>query len=236
MLTATGQHNMDSKTLQTFPALLCAALLILVCFVLAAPAQSGRKQRESRSTPVEVTTTPAPPDQPSAAPSRPTFTFIVTKYVQSPTVGVETSIAFSSFVERLSQSRAVEVVPVGKEVTRKEAIDRAKSEARESAYVIWLRIEVDTIDMEMTTAGSPLNPSCLLVSYTVYSPQTGKVKAQGKVYQRGYAPDVCTARMGSPIPRREPMHLPPQYRIKLAGRDGADRVLQAFNLALPPNP
>lgn len=235
MLTAIGMQRAASKYPQTFPVHR-AFLLLLLC-VVAAHAQSGRSGvRKPAPSPRTVETAPTPPPpqpNPSTPPVRPAFTLIVGRYVQSPTVTVETSIAFNSFIERLKRSASIEVVPIGKEMTRKEAIERSKSEESENTYVVWLRMEVDTSDTELTTAGIPLNPGCLLVSYTVYSPQTAKVKAQGRVYQRGYASNTCMAKRGSPIPPNEPPHLPNEYRIKITGSEAADRVLQALDLPSP---
>jgi hypothetical protein len=235
MPTTIKSQRRESKRTERLLALFCAALSVLMC-VAVAEAQSGRTVRRNPSSPNPPTENPTPTPTPvntSTTPPRREFTFNVARYVQGPTVAVESSIAFNSFVERLGKSLAVEVVPVHKDMTRKEAIDRAKSEESENAYVVWLRLEVDTPDMERADAGMPLNPGCLYVSYTVYSPRTAKIKAQGKVYQRGYASNSCLARTGSPIPRREPPHLPSGYRIQMAGSDAADRVLQAFNLPLP---
>ena len=231
MSTATKQQKRGSKNAQTRLALR-AALLMLMCVVVA-QAQSGRNA--GRQPPAGTPTEDSTPPRPVASPTKrtpPEVTFIVTKYVQSTTVTVETTTAFNSFVERLKQSPAVEVISVPADVTRKEAIDRAKHN-EQNAYVVWLRIEVDTADTELATAGAPINPGCLNINYTVFSPQTAKVKAQGKVYQRGYAPNSCVAKMGSPIPPREPMHLPNEYRIRIAGSDAANRVLKAFDLELP---
>jgi len=207
--------------------------LMTVCLI-AAQAQSGRStgHRNPSSVPAADPTPPAQTQRPSnAAPSQ-KLSFIVTKYVQGPNVTIETSTAFNSFVRRLSDSTSVEVTTLQTDMTRKQGIDRAKSE--ESAYVVWLRMEVDTVDTERAIAGAPINPGCVFLSYTVYFPQTAKVKAQGRVYQRGYSPNLCVAATGgNPIPRGEPAHLPYEYRIEVAGRDAADRVLQAFELNLP---
>src|ERR1051325_443424 len=234
MPTTIRSQRRESKRTKSLLALFCAALSVLMC-VAVAEAQSGRTVRRnpSPSPPAENPTPTPTPVNTSATQARREFTFTVGRYVQGPTITVESSLAFNSFVERLGKSLAVEVVPVHKDMTRKEAIDRAKSAESENAYVVWLRLEVDTPDMERADAGMPLNPGCLYVSYTVYSPRTAKIKAQGKVYQRGYASNSCLARTGSPIPGREPPHLPSGYRIQMAGSDAADRVLQAFNLPLP---
>lgn len=233
MPTTIKPQRRESKKRESLLAL-CAALSMLMC-VAVAEGQSGRTVRRnpSPSPPAENPTPTPTPVNTSTTPARREFTFNVARYVQGPTVTVESSLAFNSFIERLGKSLAVEVVPVRKDMTRKEAIERAKSEESENAYVVWLRVEIDTPDMERADAGMPLNPGCLYVSYTVYSPRTAKIKAQGKVYQRGYASNSCLARTGSPIPRREPPHLPSGYRIQMAGSDAADRVLQAFNLPLP---
>ncbi|HMF55219.1 MAG TPA: hypothetical protein VK619_02555 [Pyrinomonadaceae bacterium] len=214
----------------------CVSLAALA-FAFAAHAQSGRSIRRP-------TAEPSPSAQPSAQPQaspqrsehtspRPAATFIVAKFVQSTSLTIETRLAFDGFVERLKQSGNVEVQVAPTDMSRGEAMDRARAESE--AYVIWLRTEVDTADSERASIAT-INSGCVLVSYTVYSPQTAKVKAQGRVYQRGYAPDVClaTARNPSPGPtQRHRYELPYEERLRRAGSEAADRVIQAFELRLP---
>ena len=248
MPTSIRPRSRYAKAAKADLALCVALLMLLGVAATITQAQSGRggagRKRPAESKPPESPTsesgsesssdsssdsTPTQTQTASNTRPRPDYTFIVSRYVQSPNIMVETTLAFNSFIERLRRSPAVEVIPVPTDMTRKEAIERAKQK-EQNAYVVWLRVDVDTPDTERAIAGAPINPSCLLISYTVFSPQTAKVKAQGKVYMRGYAPDKCMATMGSPIPRREPVHLPNDYRMRVAGSDTAERVLKAFDL------
>ena len=137
------------------------------------------------------------------------------------------------FVERLGLSGEVEVQPVAKDVSRGEAMNHAKAE--HEAYVIWLRTEVDTADPEKASIAT-INPGCVYLIYTVYAPQTAKVKAGGRTYQEGYVPQACVASAISPAPgpsttRR--FQLPYEERLRRAGHEAANRVLRAFNLRVP---
>src|SRR5215213_2107890 len=183
--------------LLTIRARRLAVLLLYTLIVLAAcgltPAQSGRKSKqpvpppappsesESESRPAATTTTPVTPRQ----------HLIVVKNVPSVNVSTWTSMAYRSFGERLRESPSLDVVE-GKEMNRKEAIELAKKQEGEESYVVWLQMEID-VDTGDTEAASitSLNPGCLYINYYLYSPRTGKVKAQGKVYQDAYQ-SVCT--------------------------------------------
>src|SRR5207253_10310250 len=168
MPIANSRQRTGMRNSSVLPPLFIVMLMLVCAF--AAQSQSGRNagHRSSSSAPASDSAQTKPQSH-SNATTHQKISFIVTKYVQSPNVTIETSTAFNGFVKRLSDSSSVEVIPVQTDVTRKQAIDRAKSE--ESAYVVWLRTEVDAIDTEVVTAGAPINPGCVLVSYTVYSPQ-----------------------------------------------------------------
>lgn len=188
-----------------------------------APAPSPPVESESESKPAAATPTHASPRQ----------QIIVVKNVPSANLSFWTSMAYRSFVERLKESPSVEVVE-GKEMNRKEAIELAKRQEGAETYVAWLQMEVDlnSGDTEAASIAS-INPGCLYINYYLYSPRTGKVKAQGKVYQDGYQ-SVC---MGvpsrpSPLPTSLPgsRRLPVDYTVRKAAHEAAVRVLDALNL------
>ena len=217
-----------------YPSQASIAAAVLFIIAVVAPctrAQLGRGPKRDESP------TPKPTPVPSAKPSnrdksaRPTL--IVTKLVQSPSLTIETRIAFEGFVQRLSESRDVDVRSVATDVSRGEAVKRAKAER--DAYVVWLRTEVDVPDTE-TASIATINPGCVLIAYTVYSPQSARIKTEGRTSQRDYVPAGCVASASHPAPQpseRYPHELPYEERLKRAAHEAANRVLRAFNLPVP---
>jgi hypothetical protein len=146
-------------------------------------------------------------------------------------------MAFRRFLERLSESPHVKITQE-KEMNRKEAADLAKT--RTDDYVVWIQLEVDvkmngTLESDSERASiTTINPGCLLIGYVVFTPATGKVRNQGRVYQDEY-PSICTgtASRPSPLPSdREPRH-PVEYTLRKAAREAADRVMTALDIHLP---
>jgi hypothetical protein len=215
--------------------LLKCALVIL--FGTVALAQSGRAPKP--------TTPPSPVPQPEAT-AKPTeakphttpgLSLIATRNVPSSNVAIWTGMAFRRFLERLSESPHVKITQE-KEMNRKEAADLAKT--RTDDYVVWIQLEVDvkmngTLESDSERASiTTINPGCLLISYVVFTPATGKVRNQGRVYQDEY-PSICTgtASRPSPLPSdREPRH-PVEYTLRKAAREAADRVMTALDIHLP---
>ncbi len=210
--------------------LLYISIAVIACGVTQA--QSGRKSKKDSPSPTQQ---PAPSAE-SESQSRPTetksatprFHLVVVKRIPSTNLGFWTGRAYRSFVERLRESADVEVIE-GKEMNRKEASTLAKSKEGEDTYVVWLEMEVDvnTGDEESARV-TTINPGCLFIKYILFSPCSGKVKSQGKVYQDGYQ-SVCigTPIRLSPFPTSGPRYPPPDYTISKAAREAADRILDA---------
>jgi hypothetical protein len=214
-------------------------LLLYTLIALAAcglvQAQSGRrsKQPSAPAPPVESESESKPVAKPT--PTTPRQHIIVVKNVPSANVSFWTGMAYRSFVERLKESPSLEVVE-GKEMNRKEAIELAKKQEGEDSYVVWLQLEVDVNNGDTESASiTSINPGCLYINYYLYSPRTGKVKAQGKVYQDGYQA-VCTGvpSRPSPLPTSLPgsRRLPVDYTLRKAGHEAAVRVLDALNVGV----
>ena len=219
---------------------LCCALALLLLLFTCGFAQSGRAPKRSpAATPSPQSSTTSsppieePPDASSAAHKKPATRALflrAVKYIPSANVTVETNIAFKGFIERLREIAGVDVL-VSSEGTRKQAMDLAKAE--KDAYVLWMQLELDVADTESANASiGPINPGCLLVSYHVYAPQTGKVKTQGRVYQPGYQSRCVGSPLHpSPFPdTRGQKRLPIEYTLQQAGREAANRLAQAFGL------
>jgi hypothetical protein len=211
-----------------------ALVLFLVFVFLVFPAsliqaQSGR----ARSTAPPPSSTPS--ERPaSASPTKPNPTrlsILVTKYIGSANLAIWTDAAFRGMVQRLTESLDL-IVEKEKELTRKQAIDLAKMKTDQ--YILWIKLEVDVPDTEKA-AITPINPGCLVIFYELFTPDSGKVKTLGKVYQPGYQ-SVCTGGVYNPSPFPSgptPKHLPAEMTVKQAGRETADRIITALDLPLP---
>jgi hypothetical protein len=192
--------------------LLCAA--ILSSFPQAAQSQSGRRQPSK--------TVVAPPPSATEAETRPEAKTPATK----PTFGTAAVIVggdridsslylLSSYVDdviracvdRLGETSGLEVA-AGGHMTRKDAIDRAKKEAK--AYVLWIELRPEEDGRNE-----------LSISYQVYNPQTAKVLTTGRVHPGNRSAGSGGVIIGVPSVTRR---LPLQYQLKEGGREIADRV------------
>jgi hypothetical protein len=207
-----------------------SAMLGLVCIVLAAAlssfalAQSGRKppQQPKSPDPLPQKQDEPPITQPSNKPSSSQIPVKVIWYL--PNIG--TSSIYSEIVEdgcleRLSQSNAVKAI-AGRDMNRKEAIDAAK--ASPDSYVLWFELDVDAIDAQRTMGSLP--PQYLYVKFEVFTPVTGKTRTSGHVYQRSRGP------VGMPLPGPQTGSTA-EYSLRYAGREMADRLLDALSLSHP---
>jgi hypothetical protein len=211
-------HNPACSVLRSSVSFLLFALL-LVTAASFAQAQSGRRiPKQPGSTERNSPSEPEPPaQQPTPKESAPRLPILAVKNLQ--TVGsssIFTDIALGGCLEELKQSTAVEVSS-GRDKNRKEASDYAK--ASKDTYVVLIQLESDTFD----TMGG--NPGSFYVSYVVFAPGTGKIKTQGHIYQ-----GQSRGPVGVPIPRSTASI---EYELRRCGREAADRVLDALNIAQP---
>ena len=216
-------HNAACSVLRAELRRSVSLLLFALLFVTAASfaqAQSGRRiPKQPGSTERNSPSEPEPPpaQQPTPKETAPLLPILAVKNLQ--TVGsssIFTDIALGGCLEELKQSTAVEVSS-GKDKNRKEASDYAK--ASKDTYVVLIQLESDTFD----TMGG--NPRSFYVSYVAFAPGTGKVKTQGHIYQ-----GQSRGPVGLPIPRSTASI---EYELRRCGREAADRVLDALNIAPP---
>lgn len=175
-----------------------------------------------------------PQTQTPAAPTR--YALYVATYIRSTTVSTRSGIPFRTFLERLQNSTHLSVVRGG-EMNRGQARTRARSQSAE--YVVWVQL-----DSEVTGPVSddldPGNPDPWFIDYIVFTPRTGEIAAQGRVYQRriggtggvlgGRNPRVSVTR--GRVGRRI---VPDYYALERMGTEAAERVIADFN-SLPIQP
>jgi len=209
----------------------CAFLL----FGALAEAQSGRRVPKQPNTPPPSQTPaskepddsePPPPEPVNTEPQKPLAVLIVTLDSRNFSNGSSASnYIFGSFVNRLKQSPSVEV-RVEKEMNRKQAIDQAKLQT--DAHIVWIEIDADE---------SSINQGQLRrieAGYTVFAPNTAKVKTQGHIPYRPYQPTVGVGQVNIPSPVPLPSgRSTMQYSLQQMGYDMADRIMDSFGIIKP---
>ena len=225
---------MKSIRFHTGPARVVAApivcaILTMVCAGIAT-AQSGRHlpdftpKQPSQAPPPEKEQ-PAAPDQNQAKSLTPLI--IMSDLDETPVMGsvqrtdTETGmlldVVIDGCIRRLREARAFATSREGRNVNRKEASDAAK--AMEKGYVALIGLGQDNM------AGSTASASDLYVSFTIFSAVTGKAKSSGRVYgQSNAAGPLPLPQSGTPL----------EYTLRNAGRDLAERILNALNVVSPP--
>ena len=189
-------------------------------------AQSGRKLPDfgdKKSSPPAAAPEPAPaPTSSSRAEKVP---IVVTSHLADimRSSSILNSVVSDALIERLNEGSLLSVTRE-QEMNRKEASDRAKGMS--DGYVVWFEL-----DAEMDQPGSvgPQYNSQLYVSFVIYKPGTGKILTQGHVYQR----PVGTVGSG-PLPTPTGGGTQIEYRLQRAGRETAERVLQALGKPVIP--
>jgi hypothetical protein len=201
--------------------LLIVCVLSILCLSQAAHAQSGRRQSKniSPSPPVVVEPKTETEVKPPAAKPAPVASLIVGGDRDRASFDIPSGyldVAVDACIERLGKAASLSVVGGGS-MNRKEAIDKAKKQ--EDAYVVLLEMSVENVNS--ASAG-------IILSYTVLTPQTAKVKKFGHVYLD--RAQLGTGNVGVGLPPSTSRRLPPEYLLKQGGRDVADRVMDIFHV------
>lgn len=187
-------------------------------------AQSGRRVHKAAPLPAS-TPEPAPTQTKTADKEKSMHTFIV---------GVDRYNGFSNIPlsfydavtrgcgDRLDDASSMKVEIVHRELTRGDAVNRAKAE--NEAYVVWLQIRVENTGADPTTVN---NPSQLYIEYAVFAPTTAKTIAFGHTYQHGYRKGGVV--VGPPSSTRGNIGYS-EYLLKEAAREAADRILDTLKI------
>ena len=210
-----------------------ALLLVCACALLAmgcmsAAAQSGRRPPPRRPDPPPATPAPAPSPAP-AEDARPKTRISISKDVLN--VNFPHAVARHLVDECLARFRDVPLfaATAARDLRRSEAIDMAK-EGTET-HVLWLEFTSDAVSDDRAGMGSP-DLRNLVVRYVLYTPGTGEVATQGRIYF--YADSrTQSGRVLIPYGTRRGTGLP----IDEAGRKIAEIVMDKLGApATPPIP
>lgn len=191
---------------------LCLVCLLTLCSVAAA--QSGRRTKPEGVSPNPPP--PAAPEEPKPAradkPDQPKQKLIVATDDLGRSINIPQYMAravLEGFIDEMTKLSSMS--PVTERLTRKGAVERARKET--SVFVVLLQVETEYMNGGMGTA----NADEVLVSYTIYTPGTGKVKNNGRVYARS-----SRSILGVPTGRVSDSQL---YQV---GRETARRVMSAL--------
>ena len=202
---------------------LCTALLVICASAVAA--QSGRRARKPAPEPV-ATPEAKPTAEKPAEKEKPRLTFIVgvDRYEGFSTIPLNYyDTVTRSCANRLDDATAVKVDIVHGELSRSDAISRAKAE--KEGYVVWLQLKAENLRGDPTTVD---NLSQLYIEYWVFAPTTAKRVAFGHTYQQGYRKGGVV--VGPPSSGRGSVGYS-EYMLKQAARDAAERILGELKIA-----
>ena len=191
----------------------------------AAFAQSGRR---STNTPTSTSPSVSGPKAVEKSPVKaPKIQLLIGVEDRNPQVNVPyylSDTVLDNCVRRLNEADEINARVSGKSMSRADAINRARAE--KEAYVVYLQIESDIDSRKQAKNG----PDELYVRYTIFEPETAKIKQWGRTHQQIYK----TGRGGvSTTTKNSAIYS--DYAVKQAAKEAADRVLEAFEIKIRDN-
>jgi len=199
-----------------------AFLILIAAFLLSGSIAAGQSGRRGTKPPPITNPTPEPTPGPSkpAKDSKPEFTLIVGIDRNSSIVdnaAYYSDTALRACLDRLDDSRAIKVEPAQRDLTRGEAVRRAKAETE--AFVVLLQLRSE----------SSSSNSDLVLEYWIFAPKTAEVRGSGRTYTGS------TARRGGVImgpttgSRGNAMYM--DALVREAGRQAAEDILKKLHVS-----
>lgn len=180
------------------------------------PAQSGR--RSAKPGEKSTTSTPAKITLYVGIEGRDPSTANIPFYLSD--------TALAACVDRLRDVTEVSVGASARDMSREDAVKRAKAE--KELYVVWLQLEND---YNNPAKPSRSGPEQVYLRYTIFEPGTANVKVEGRTTHETYRTGGggVSTRSSS---RRSPIYS--ESDLKKAAREAADRILKALQIEPPP--
>lgn len=209
---------MKNRFKKLYPCGALCLLIVLGC-ALVGQAQSGRRSPKPLSPPTPTApATPPTKESETPTPEKPPVKQRVviagmdaqsTAYYIQPYYADAVLRGFTGKFDAMSSIK----LTVEANMRRKQAVERAKKETE--TFVVLLQLATDN----MGGSVGDVSPENLIVTYFVFSPVTGKVKEQGRVYIRPSR---------SIIGQRLPTSRTVDAQLMEAGREVAERVMPAL--------
>src|SRR5215213_11113509 len=197
---------------------LVVTLLIALC-ALSVQAQSGRRKTQ----PAPAAPVPTPTPEPTPVPKNEEKTDLLFF------IGADRNSSYATYpfsyydavvkgcADRLRAGSSASVDITDRDLSRGEAIKKAKSEAR--SYVVLLTLTFDTLARSYDD---------LILEFVVFTPGTAKVVTTGRSYP--------TANRRGPVivgPTSRGSGLYREQLLEQAGEDAGNRILKALHLNTP---
>ena len=193
------------------------ALLILAVCTASVQAQSGRRQNK----PEPAAPVPTPTPEPTPIPKKSEGEAELVLLVATDRISGESWIPFSYYnaaqqgcAERLRRGSSVDVDVAERDMTRGEAIKKAKSQTK--TYVVLLSIQTDRMS----------NNQALELDFTLFEPATANVVITGRSYLNGRRTGPVVI---GPTGRTSSLYY--ERYLKQAGEDIADRILKKLHIS-----
>ena len=198
-----------------------AAVLIIALCALSVQAQSGRR----KTVPPPAAPIPTPTPEPTPTPKKSDNDNELLFLLGADRYSSNLNIPFSYYDavlrgcgDRLRAGSSASVDVAGKDLSRGDAIKRAKSETK--SYVIYMTLTADTMGRRADE---------LILEYIVFAPVTAKIVTSGRSYMTG-------RRAGSVViqpPNTRDGAIYREETLRRMGEDAGDRILKAMHLNVP---
>jgi hypothetical protein len=191
----------------------------ILCFAMAAPAQSGRRTKTEPTIPIAAVQPKADqPADPKPKVKAPPEASIIVGGDNSLSMNVPSGyigIATDACVVRLKGAGTLDVSGPSN-MSRSEAVQEAKKQTE--AYILWLELKLDS----MATYSRPE----LSVGYVLFAPKTGKAKSFGEIHLD--TSNIGTGNVGVGLPTgNSAIYL--ERAMKDAGKEVGDRVISGLH-------
>ena len=222
MLESRTKMNALSNQHPSIKSRSLLALLSILVFAIAVPAQSGRRSPNGQPTAPSVS---GPKPVEKTTPKAPKIPLLVAVEERNPLVNVPyylSDTVLDHCVRRLNDATEVNARTATHAMSRAEAGTKAKAE--KETFVIFLQIESD---ITPSTKQAKNGPDELYVRYTIFEPGSAKIRQWGRTHQQIYKTGqggVSTSAKSSPVYS--------EYALKQAAKEAAERVLEAFEIKL----
>src|SRR5215213_7081595 len=197
----------------------CLLILLLIALcALPVQAQSGRR----KTPPPPAAPVPTPTPEPTPVPRKEQKVDLLF-FIGADRHSSYGSYPFSYYdavvrgcAERLRADSSASVDITEKDLSRGEAIKKAKSEAK--SYVVLLTLTFDTLARSYDD---------LILEFVVFTPGTAKVVTSGRSYQNANRKGPVI------VPNGRASGLYREQMLRQAGEDAGSRILKALHLNTP---
>jgi hypothetical protein len=217
-----------TKRLRLFPLSQAGLVLALLFFGAATVvAQSGRHlPRSSPSQSPEPQSAAIEKKLPQEEKISRTFIVGIDKFGSFASIPLSFyTTVLTTCAQRLDDAPSVNADIAQNDMSRGDAVNRAKAE--KESYVVWLQLRPDTVSVDNRTPG---DLSQIYIEYLVFAPGTAKLITSGRSFQqRGFGKGGVRVERPTSIPTGTPYN---DYLLKQAASDAAEQILKAVGKPL----